>query len=154
MTFLRKMIFSTKSVKFFDTFAEQDNSFFSFSLLFLPIFRFFPSIFFSSAYQKVYVPVDISSRIHGYFITYPRLREFFALYSRFIGCTLSFFLIWVGINSFVPICLAKLLTRASTIARKNRKNAFLSENCKVSLHFSRYILEKTHKKRHFVPYVL
>ena len=86
-----------------------------------------------------------SLRIRGYFITYPRLREFFALLSRFIGCMLSFFLIWIGINSFVPICLAKLLTRASTISRKNRKNAFLSENCKVSLHF----LPKTSRKSHF-----
>ena len=41
-----------------------------------------------------------SLRIRGYFITYPWLREFFALSSRFIGCMfLGFLILVVGFYS-------------------------------------------------------
>jgi len=99
MTFLRKMIFSTKSVKFFDTFAEQDNSFFSFSLLSLPIFRFFPSIFFSSTYRKVYVSVDISLNIRGYFITYPWIFHYVSTVTRVFCFVLAVYWLYAFVFS-------------------------------------------------------
>ena len=99
MTFLRKMIFSTKSVKFFDTFAEQDNSFFSFSILFLPVFRFFPSIFFSSTYRKVYVSVDISLNIRGYFITYPRIFHYASAVTRVFCFVLAIYWLYAFVFS-------------------------------------------------------
>ena len=91
MTFLRKMIFSTKNVKFFDTFAEQDNSFFSFSLLFLPIFSVLSFHFFSSVYRKVCVSMDISLNIRGYFITYPRIFHYVSVDILLFACLLATF---------------------------------------------------------------
>jgi len=91
MTFLRKMIFSTKSVKFFDTFAEQDNSFFSFSILFLPIFSVLPFHFFSSAYREVYVSMDISLRIRGYLNFLFTIRNFWGMFSELFACSLLLF---------------------------------------------------------------
>ena len=52
-----------------------------------------------------HVSADISLRIHGYFITHPRLREVFALSSRFITCMFSFFLIRRADFSFLSFFL-------------------------------------------------